>query len=131
MSTPFAAPLCCANGREFVLYVAASVTVATLYEEIHPTTPAKYCGDVRVNVCEKCRLFAKVTQNHPNFLKKRRICYILPKVTPIFILPKNDQIITNIHLFYSFIKYSVPLHKNRSTKPFSAKVTAAENPKHE
>lgn len=55
----------------------------------------------------------------------------LHKATPISILPKNDQIITNIYLFYSFIKYSVPLHKNRSTKPFSAKVTAAENPKHE
>lgn len=87
--------------------------------------------NMRVNACEKCCLFAKVTQSHPNFLKKRRICYIFPKVTPISIWPKNDRIITNTYLFYSFIKYSVPFHKNRSTKPFSAKVTAAENPKHE
>ena len=107
--TPFAAPLCCANGRKFALYVALSVTVAPLYEGIHPTTPAKYCGDMCVNACEKYRLFAKVTQNHPNFLKKRRICYILPKVTPISTIPKNDRIITNTYLFYSFIKYSVPL----------------------
>ena len=85
MSTPFAAPLYCANGRKFASYVASSATASTLYEGIHPTTPAKYCGDVCVNACEKCRLFAKVTQNHPNFLKKRRICYILPKVTPISI----------------------------------------------
>ena len=73
----------------------------------------------------------KLHKTTPMSLKKRRICYILPKVTPISIIPKNDQIITNTYLFYSFIKYSVPLRKNRSTKPFSAKVTAAENPKHE